>query len=96
MEINDVFGGNGEPEKPLPAPTATVRTSEDTGELTEEEIRGIICNPIYAGIAPFPAMVSDETWVRSAAVMISGEGSEQFLVNLLFVLRKTFENLGYE
>lgn len=96
MEIKDIFGGNGgSKEAPIPAPNATVRTSDDTGELTPEGVRGIICNPIYAGVSPFPAMVSDETWVRSAAVFISGEGSEQFLVNLLYVLRMTYENLGY-
>ena len=96
MEIQDIFGGNGgSKEAPIPAPNATLRTSDDTGELTAEDVRGIICNPIYAGVSPFPAMVSDETWVRSAAVFISGEGSEQFLVNLLYVLRMTYENLGY-
>ena len=96
MDFENIFGGNGgSTGTPIPEANVTVRTGEVTGEWTPEEIGGIICNPIYAGISPFPALVSDETWVRSAAVFISEEGSEQFLVDLLFVLRASFENLGY-
>ena len=94
MEIGDIFAANGGgKDVPLPAPNVAVRTGEDTGEWTPEQIRGIICNPIYAGVGPFPALVSDDVWVRSAAVLISAEGPQQFLVNLLFVLRAVFGNL---
>jgi hypothetical protein len=95
MEIKDIFGGNGGRKgAPIPAPNVTVRTGVDAGEWTPEQIRGIVCNPIYASISPFPALVSDEAWVKSAALLISQEGSEQFLVNLLFVLREVFGNLN--
>ena len=50
----------------------------------------MVCNPVYAGIGPFPALVSDEQWVAAAAKAIEKEGAEQFLVNLLYVLRETF------
>ncbi len=61
MDFKEIYGGNGgSKETPIPAPNATVRTNEDTGELTAEGVRGVICNPIYAGISPFPAMVSDD------------------------------------
>jgi hypothetical protein len=40
-----------------------------------------------AVVGPYPALVDDETWVRAAAQMIKKEGFEQFLVNLLYVLR---------
>ena len=94
MEIKDIFGGNsGRKDASIPAPNVTVRTGDDAAEWTPEQIRGILCNPIYAGISPFPALVSDEAWVQSAALLISQEGSEQFLVNLLFVLREVFGNL---
>lgn len=96
MDIKDVFkpGGGGN-ENPLPAPNASVCTGLDEGDLTEKQVRGMICNPIYAGIPPFPALVSDETWIRCAALLVRGEGPEQFLVNLLFVLRQVFGNLDF-
>ncbi len=94
MEIKDVFGGNGgQKDVSIPSPNVTVRTGDDTGEWTPQQIRGILCNPIYAGIRPFPALVSDEVWVKSAALLIFKEGAEQFLVNLLHVLREDFGNL---
>ena len=48
-----------------------------------------MCSPICAGVGPFPALVDDETWVLAAAPMIKKEGSEQFLVNMLYVLRQS-------
>ena len=53
----------------------------------EEQIRGILCNPLYAGVGPFSSIVSDDRWVNNAAQMIKENGAEQFLVNVLAVLR---------
>ena len=78
-------------KRKLPRPNVEVRFSDEEGELTPAEIRGMVCNPIYAGFGPFPPLVSDEQWVAAAGQFIKKEGTEQFLVNLLFVLRKTFE-----
>jgi hypothetical protein len=44
-------------------------------------------------VGPYPAIVDDETWVRAAARMIEKEGSEQFLANMVYVLR---QSLGTE
>ena len=55
--------------------------------FTPEALRGIICNPIYAGVPPFEPIVDEETWVRAATTGIREQGVEQFLVNMLFVLR---------
>ncbi len=74
----------------LPSPNAAFRSSGQTDDFTPAEIRGMVCNPVYAGIGPFPALVSDEQWVAAAATAIKKEGVEQFLVNLLHVLRETF------
>jgi len=79
-------GGNG----PLPKPNVTFVSNEGVGRLTEDKIRGIICNPVYAGVGPFPAVIEDKQWVRAAAKAIEEDGAEQFLVNLLHVLRETF------
>lgn len=45
-----------------------------------------MCNPISAGVGLYPALVDGETWVRAAAQMIKKESSEQFPVNMLYVL----------
>jgi hypothetical protein len=81
---------------PLPQPTAVVKHGADFRNVTEAEIRGIIANPIYAGLGPYPAMITDEEWVKAAVKLIEEDGLEQFLVNMLFVLReslKPFESL---
>lgn len=78
----------------LPAPNAKLRLVNETGEFTPEEVRGLVCNPIYAGMGPYPKMLSDEEWVAAAAMAIKKQGAEQFLVNLLHVLRQAFPQRG--
>ena len=91
MDIGDIFRkSNGKDNGSVPSPNVTVKQSGDKTEWTEEQIRGMICNPIYAGIGPYPSFISDEEWVKCAAIQISNEGSQQFLVNLLYVLRACF------
>jgi len=78
-------------QKPLPKPNVDLTASDD-GEMTAEKVRAMFCNPLYAGItANFPKLVDDETWIRAAAQAIREHGSEQWLVNMLYVLR---ESLG--
>jgi len=73
--------------KPLPQPNVDLTVSED-GEMTAEKVRAMFCNPLYAGItANFPKLVDDETWIRAAAQAIREHGPEQWLVNMLYVLR---------
>jgi len=80
--------GNGS-ESPLPAPNVVVaRSGTPPDELSPEAVKGILVNPIYAGVGPFPRLVQDDAWVRGCARMIEEEGSEQVLVNLLYVLRE--------
>ena len=80
-------------QRPLPGRTAEYVTGGVDQLDCEENIRGIICNPIYAGVGPFPRIVPDETWIGSATKLIDEEGPEQFLVNMLYVLRRSFEAL---
>ncbi len=78
-------------QKPLPKPNVDLTPSED-GQMTAEKVRAMFCNPLYAGItANFSKLVDDETWVRAAAQAIREHGPEQWLVNMLYVLR---ESLG--
>ncbi|QJW98471.1 hypothetical protein FTUN_6061 [Frigoriglobus tundricola] len=83
-------------ESPLPAANARCRLSGSAEDFTVEEIRGLLANPVYAGIGPFPQLVPDEQWVRAAARAIREDGPEQFLVNLLFVLRQSLTDIGVE
>jgi len=73
-----------------PAPDV-ILALQGTRLMNEEKVRGGICNPIYAGVPPFPAMIADEQRIIAAEKMIEQEGARQFLVNLLHVL-KVFRN----
>ena len=74
---------NPDIKKPLSKPNVVAPM---TGEKnwTAEKARAIFCNPIYVG-HPFP----EEEWIRQAGKMIKEEGRNQFLVNLLAVMRQT-------
>jgi hypothetical protein len=39
--------------------------------FTEAEVRGMVANPIYAGIGPYPQLIPDEQWNRCAVWMAS-------------------------
>jgi hypothetical protein len=88
--VNSIWPeSDGDSKPPLPAPNVVVaRSGTPMRELSPEAIRGILVNPIYAGVGPFPPLVEDAACVRACAKLIEEEGSEQFLVNLLFVLRE--------
>ena len=79
--------GNGS-DDPLPKPNVVVaRSGTPPHEMSPEAIKGFLVNPIYAGVGPYPPLVEDKQWVRAGERMIEEEGAEQFLVNLLYVLR---------
>ena len=78
--------------KPLPAPNVVVaRAGTPPDQLSPEAVKGILVNPIYTGVGPFPRLVEDAAWVRACARLIEEEGADQFLVNLLHVLRECFQ-----
>ena len=90
--VNSIWPqGDGE-HPPLPAPNVVVaKSGTPTHGLSPEAIRGILVNPIYTGVGPFPRLVEDAVWIRSCARLIEEEGANQFLVNLLYVLRECFQ-----
>jgi hypothetical protein len=71
----------------LPKPNVTYR-SHGSDFLDEKSLKGMICNPAYAGLPPFPQIISDEAWIKAATQLINEEGPEQFLVNMLYMLRQ--------
>jgi hypothetical protein len=83
-------------QKPLPKPNVEFATASDSGDMTPEKVRGMIANPIYAGVGPYPAIIDEAEWIRNAAKMIRSEGAEQYLVNMLYVLRKSLATTASE
>lgn len=81
-------------DKELPRPNVEyVLNTTPTTEITEAGVRGILVNPLNAGAGPFPRIVSDSHWVGACKELLLRESPEQFLVNLLFILRQSLETL---
>jgi hypothetical protein len=68
-------------------PPRTVKYITNPNEVSEASIRGIICNPVHVGVPPYRRIISDAAWIESATQLIEEEGAEQFLVNMLYMLR---------
>jgi hypothetical protein len=79
-------------EGDVPLPDAAYPGDRDWGEdWNEAMVAGMICNPVYAGIPPFPAMVDDKTWIAAGVTMVEAEGLRQYLVNVLYQLKKSMQ-----
>jgi len=73
----------------LPQPNVTYNQPGVPSHTDEAIVRGMICNPAYVGIGPIPQIIDDEAWIKAAAQFIAEEGAEQFLVNMLYMLRQS-------
>lgn len=74
-------------------PLPSVHYVEEDGpddKWTDADVRGVLANPCYAGVGPYPAVTSERVWVAANAKMIGELGAVQYLVNLLYLLRRTF------
>jgi hypothetical protein len=81
----------GEKPKSLPLPNViSPESGDDPAKFGIPGVKGMTMNPIYAGVAPFPQMVEDALWVGAARRLLEEDGPDQFLVNLLYVLRRSF------
>jgi hypothetical protein len=90
--LNSIWPESNGSNKPLPAPNVVLaRAGTAPEKLSPEAVKGILVNPIYTGVGPFPRLVEDAAWVRACAKLIEEEGPQQFLVNLLYVLRECFQ-----
>ena len=63
-------------------------------DFTEAGIKGICMNPAYAGIADFLPLISDKQWVAACKKIMEQDSPEQFLVNLLYLLRSILGYIG--
>lgn len=84
-------GGGAEGFGPLPRPNVSVPVSgENPAAFSEEGVKGIVMNPVYAGVGEYPRMIPDAQWIANARRLLAEDGPDQFLVNLLYVLRRSF------
>jgi hypothetical protein len=70
-----------------PLPARTVKYITNAEELSEAAVEGMVSNPVYVGVPPYRRVVSDEAWIQAATTLIEKKGAEQFLVNMLYMLR---------
>jgi hypothetical protein len=77
-------------ENPLPTPT--VRAGR-AAEWQESDVRAILCNPLYVGLGPFKQVVAEDMWLQAAEKQVAEEGAEQYLVNVLFMLKESLKKL---
>jgi hypothetical protein len=54
--------------KKIPKPNVDLTGNGD--QWTEDMVRGILCNPLYAGMGDFPRIVEDDVWVATAVKAI--------------------------
>jgi len=65
--MDSIWSEGNADHSPLPTPNVTVaKSGTPVHELTPEDIRGVVVNPIYAGVGPFPRLVEDEAWFERA------------------------------
>jgi len=80
----------------LPKPNVEfVYSGTPNSAMTAAGIKGILVNPLNAGAGPFPPIVSDAQWVAACKRLLEQESPEQFLVNLLFILRQALGTLEH-
>jgi hypothetical protein len=83
-------------EVPLPNVSYQGDRDWDEDQWNEKMIGGIICNPVLTGIPPFHAVVDEKTWIAAGIKMIGNVGLRQYLVNVLYQLKKSVNNAGVE
>ncbi len=49
-------------------------------------------NPLYTGVADFPRLMRDERWLRGASLLMAEAGIEQYLVNMLYLMRRSIRD----
>src|SRR5579864_6390277 len=77
-------------DRTLPAPNIEFVAAGDAPHALEVNgLRAMFMNPVYAGVGPYPAMVTDDVFVPVNASMIRRDGPDQYLVNLLYLLRRS-------
>ena len=82
----------------VPLPNVAYQGDRDWNQdgWNKQMVGGILCNPIYAGIPPFPAIVDEPKWIEAGVKLVGSLGLRQFLVNLLYQLKKSINGVTNE
>jgi len=85
-------------EGEVPLPSVSCRGDRDWNDdgWNKEMVGGILCNPVYAGIPPFDAAVDEPTWIGAGVKMVENVGLRQYLVNVLYELKKSVNSVVVE
>jgi hypothetical protein len=80
----------------VPLPDVAYRGDRDwqDDQWNKEMVGGILCNPIFAGIPPFEAAVDEPTWIAAGVRMVENVGLRQYLVNVLYQLKKSISSIA--
>ena len=71
-------------------PKPTVRPG--TGSSWQaSDVRAVLCNPVNVGLGPFKQAVPEDLWLKAAEKQVAEYGAEQYLVNVLFMLKESFK-----
>lgn len=57
---------------------------------TANDVRAVVCNPVYAGLGPFPPLIDDEQWIQAVTRLLRYDGEEPTLLQIRTVLQQTF------
>lgn len=63
------------------------------GRWTEQMIVDLLANPIYAGVGPFPAIVSDDLWLKTFENLVNDLGAVRACQAVHRALVGTFDPL---
>jgi hypothetical protein len=77
-------------ENPIPKPTVQSRTGSS---WAASDVRAVLCNPVNVGLGPFKQIVPEDLWLKGAEKQVAEHGAEQFLVNVLFMLKDSFKRV---
>lgn len=84
-----------EGEVPMPD-VAYPGDREWNDQWNEKMVGGILCNPVFAGIPPFEAAVDEQAWIVAGVKMVENVGLRQYLVNVLYELKKSMRSVAAE
>jgi hypothetical protein len=85
-------------EEEVPLPNVSYQGDRDwqDDKWNEKMVGGILCNPVFAGIPPFEAAVDEATWIAAGVKMVGNLGLRQYLVNVLYELKKSMRGVATE
>jgi hypothetical protein len=77
-------------DNPLPKPTVQPWIGSS---WEASDVRAVLCNPVNVGLGPFKQAVPEDLWLKAAEKQVAEYGAEQYLVNVLFMLKESFKRV---